>query len=86
MSLSRYTEDPEWFGPNPPGYVYVTDGPMGSEFNVPIRAPVHFCELAMRALAQSGELDDETLRACQRAFAERFDYVDMEPITEADDA
>lgn len=80
MSLSRATEDARWFGPNPPGYVYVTDGKFGKQFNVPLRTVGSFCEHAMRALEQSGELDDDELESAQKALAERFDYVDMDPV------
>lgn len=74
MSLSRIGEDPHWFGESP-GYVYVQGG---NTFNHGIHEVDQFCELAMRALEQSGELDDETLQECQNALESRFDYTDME--------
>lgn len=77
MSLSRIGEDGEYFDVNP-GYVYVQTGTGISgmeEFNVGIRTVPHFCEFAMRALAQSGELDDEQLEACEQALRTRFSYV-----------
>jgi len=69
MSFIRYGEDPEYFG-NTGGYVYIQSGK--ETFNIGIRDPVFFAELSMRMLAQSDELDDETLRECQEAFAERL--------------
>lgn len=75
MSLSRAGEDAEWFAK--PGYIYLTGSKFenGYKFNTPIRTPEHFCEIAMRALDQSGELDDEVLEDCEEAFRERFSYV-----------
>lgn len=70
MSLSRIGEDGEWFDTNP-GYVYVADT---DRFNIGIHTVPHFCEMSMRALAQSGELDDEQLAACEQALRERFSY------------
>jgi hypothetical protein len=75
MSLSRVGEDPEWFGKMGPGYYYVTETHGRAQFNAAIRDPVTFCELSMRALEQSGELDDEQLEACEEALRERFSYV-----------
>lgn len=75
MSLSRFGEDGLYFDVDP-GYVYVTSGPIfENEFNVGIRGVEHFCEMSMRALAQSGELDDEELAKCEQAFRTRFSYV-----------
>lgn len=81
MSLSRYGEDARWFGPRPPGYIYVTDGRFGMEFNVAPKTVESFCEHAMRALEQSGELSQDELEAAQDALASRFDSVDMEPVS-----
>lgn len=75
MSLSRYGEDGEFFDVNP-GYLYVTDGKfVEHEFNVGVKSVPHFCEFAMRALDQSGELDDETIEECEAALRSRFKYV-----------
>lgn len=76
MSLSRFGSSPEWFRVSP-GYVYVKGD---DSFNTGIWDVTRFCELSMRALAQSGELDDETLSACQQALVERFSYVDLEVV------
>lgn len=70
MSLSRLGEDGEYFEIKP-GYTYIT--PSG-RFNTGIHDPKQFCELAMRALAQSGRLDDDTLERCEQAFRERFRF------------
>jgi hypothetical protein len=73
MSLSRVGEDAEYFGKRPPGYVYIQKGKLHDyRFNTPIRDPTQFCELAMRSLAQSGELSDNELKKCEAAFRERF--------------
>jgi hypothetical protein len=73
MSLSRIGEDGEWFDVNP-GYVYVSGEKWGMyEFNTSIGTVPHFCEFAMRALDQSGELDEETLEQCEQALRTRFD-------------
>lgn len=75
MSLSRNGEDGEWYDVNP-GYLYVRSGKWSEyEFNAAIRSVPYLCEFAMRALDQSGELDDETLEACDEALRSRFDYV-----------
>lgn len=76
MSLSRIGEEAKYFGEEP-GYVYLRDDDMfnGYKFNTKIRDPVHFCELAMRSLEQSGELDEEELEQCEKALRQRFDYV-----------
>lgn len=77
MSLSRYGEKGEWF--TEPGYVYVTDGQIADyRFNEPIHTPATFCELAMRALDQSGEVDEETLEQCADALESRFDFTGVE--------
>jgi len=74
MSLSRMNEDGEYFDVKP-GYVYVTGEDMGQHtFNTRIQTVEQFCELSMRALAQSGELDDAQLEACEQALRERFNY------------
>ena len=79
MSLSRIGEDGNWFDVNP-GYVYVQSGKVFEhEFNHGIHGVKHFCEISMRALAQSGELDDEQLEACENALRTRFDYAVMDP-------
>lgn len=70
MSLSRIGEDGKYFDVKP-GYVYVSGG---DRFNHGIHEVKHFCEMSMRALAQSGELDDEQLEACENALRERFSY------------
>lgn len=76
MSLSREGQDGEWYDITP-GYVYISKDRHGRKsFNHPIGTPVHFAELAMRALDQSGELDSETLADCRDAFATRFDLED----------
>lgn len=84
MSLSRHGEDARWFGPNPPGYIYVTEGRFGMEFNVAPKTVGSFCEHAMRALEQSGELSDDELEAAQQALASRFDSVEMELVSAAE--
>jgi hypothetical protein len=74
MSLSRVGEDAEWFGKMGPGYYYIAQSHGRHTFNAAIRDPETFCELAMRALDQSRELDDKQLEACEHALRERFDY------------
>jgi len=73
MSLSRVGEEGDYFDVTP-GYVYVNAAKSG-QFNVGIQSVPHFCELAMRALAQSGELDTDELEACEQALRARFGYV-----------
>jgi hypothetical protein len=77
MSLSRINSPAEWFCK--PGYVYITKGKVAEyQFNHPIREPEHFCELAMRALEQSGEVDEETLEECAQALESRFSFAGVE--------
>ena len=73
MSLSRGGSEGQYFDVRP-GYVYVR-GKDGDRFNTQINSVPHFCELAMRALAQSGNLDEEELENCEQALRQRFDYV-----------
>jgi len=73
MSLMRRSSDPEWEDVAPM-YVYVASGSNRLTLDRP--TPKAFIELSMRALAQSGELDEEELDRCHHALRTRFGLYD----------
>lgn len=74
MSLMRYSTDPEWEDV-PPMYVYFAASHLsdtGMLTGLDGATPRQYIEVVMQTLAQSGELDDDTLDDCHAALRSRL--------------
>lgn len=74
MSFIRFSSDRHWFA-GEPLYVYQTSDAHLEDYGA-LTEPTAFAEVALRMLAQSGELSDDELRRCQRGFAARLSIED----------